>query len=115
MGIVTVPENQTTGSARSVSQERGARAGKKKVHTATITAQVALAAHEGDRTVNELAGHDGVHPTLIHAWKKPLLAGAEEVLASPPGRALRADRPAQEGAGVDQEQNCRLQVSTSGR
>ncbi len=56
-------------------------AGKRKVHTAAFKAQVALAALKGDRTVNELAGHYGVHPTLIHAWKKQLLAGAEQVFA----------------------------------
>jgi transposase-like protein len=36
-----------------------------------------LAALKGDRTVNELAAQFGVHPTLIHAWKKQLLAGAD--------------------------------------
>jgi transposase len=40
---------------------------------------VALAALKGDRTVNELAGQYGVHPTLIHAWKKQLLAAADQV------------------------------------
>src|SRR5437773_9703757 len=58
-------------------------ASKRKVHTAAFKAQVALAAHKGDRTVNELAGHYGVHPTLIHGWKKQLLAGAEGVFAGP--------------------------------
>ena len=38
---------------------------------------VALAAVKGDRTVNELAAHFGVHPTLIHGWKKQLPGGAE--------------------------------------
>jgi len=57
-------------------------AGKRKHHTATFKAQVALAAVKGDRTVNELAGQFGVHPTLIHAWKKQLLAGAEAVFAN---------------------------------
>ena len=52
-------------------------AGKRKVHTAEFKARVALAALKGDRTVNELAGHYGVHPTLIHAWKRQLLTGAE--------------------------------------
>jgi transposase len=56
--------------------------GKRKHHTATFKAQVALAAIKGDRTVNELAGQFGVHPTLIHAWKKHLLAGAEVVFAN---------------------------------
>jgi putative transposase len=54
-------------------------AGKRKQHTAAFKAQVALAAVKGDRTVNELAGQFSVHPTLIHGWKKQLLAGAEEV------------------------------------
>ena len=57
-------------------------AGKRKQHTAALKAQVALAALKGDRTVNELAGHYGVHPTLIHGWKKQLLAGAEAVFAN---------------------------------
>jgi len=46
---------------------------KRKIHGAAFKAQVALAAHKGDRTVNELAGHYGVHTTLIHAWKKQLI------------------------------------------
>jgi transposase-like protein len=57
-------------------------AGKRKQHSAAFKAQVALAALKGDRTVNELAGHFGVHPTLIHAWKKQLLAGAEDLFAN---------------------------------
>jgi transposase-like protein len=57
-------------------------AGKRKQHTAAFKAQVALAALKGDRTVNELAAHFGVHPTLIHDWKKRLLVGAEAVFAN---------------------------------
>ena len=101
-------------------------AGKRKIHTAAFKAQVALAALKGDRTVNELAGQYGVHPTLIHAWKKQLLAGAEAIFGSggqgglgrrrgPPGRAVRADRPAQDGAGVAEKKSCRLRLRPSGR
>jgi transposase len=57
-------------------------AGKRKHHTAAFKAQVALAAVKGDKTVNELASRYGVHPTLIHAWKKQLLAGADQVFAN---------------------------------
>src|SRR3954470_1336699 len=68
-------------------------AGKRKVHTAAFKAQVALAALKGDRTVNELAGHYGVHPTLIHGWKKQLLTGAEGLFGSP-AQAASADAEA---------------------
>ena len=57
-------------------------AGKRKQHTAAFKAQVALAALKGDRTVNELAGQFGVHPTLIHTWKKQLLTGADQVFSN---------------------------------
>ena len=52
---------------------------KRKSHSATFKAQVALAAVKNDKTIAELAGLHGVHPTLIHAWKKQLVGGAEEV------------------------------------
>jgi transposase-like protein len=54
---------------------------KRKVHTSAFKAQVALAAVKGDRTINELAGQFEVHPTLIHGWKKQLLAGCESIFA----------------------------------
>jgi putative transposase len=55
---------------------------KRQQHSPAFKAQVALAAVKGDRTVNELAGQFGVHPTLIHAWKKQLLAEAQVVFAN---------------------------------
>jgi transposase len=55
---------------------------KRKSHTAAFKAQVALAAVKGDKTVNELASLHGVHPTMIHGWKKQLLESAEELFQS---------------------------------
>ena len=69
-------------------------AAKRKVHTAAFKAQVALAAVKGDKTINELAGHYGVHPTLIHGWKKQLLAGAEGSSSRRPRRPRPTPRPA---------------------
>src|SRR3954452_20831658 len=60
-----------------------------------------LAARKGDRTVNELAGQFDVHPTLIHAWKKQLLAGAEETFATG-ARAPSADAEARQAELFEQ-------------
>ena len=70
-------------------------AGKRKTQTAAFKAQVALTAVKGDRAVNEPAAHFGVHPTLIHGWKKQLLGGAEAVFAGAKATAPADDRTAE--------------------
>ena len=56
---------------------------------------------QGGRTVNELAGQYGVHPTLIHGWKKQLLAGAEAIFGSP-ARPASADAEARQAELFEQ-------------
>src|SRR5215217_6564194 len=62
-------------------QEQSVKQSRQK-HSAAFKAKVALAAIKGDRTVGELAGEYGVHPSQIHAWKKALLDGAAGVFES---------------------------------
>ena len=38
-----------------------------------------MEALKGERTVSELAAEYGVHPTMIHQWKKSLLDGAADI------------------------------------
>ncbi len=49
---------------------------KRRNHDAAFKARVALEAVKGERTVSELAAAHGVHPTMIHQWKRSLLEGA---------------------------------------
>jgi putative transposase len=74
---------------------------QRKKHTAAFKAQVALAAVKGDKTVNELAGHFEVHPTLIHGWKKQLVGSAEDIFAQP-GKAATADAEAEKAELFEQ-------------
>jgi transposase len=75
---------------------------KRNRHTAAFKAQVALAALKADRTVNELAAQHGVHPTLIHAWKKQLLSGAESVFVNGARVESVADAEAQKAELFEQ-------------
>jgi len=54
-------------------------AGKHRRFSATFKARVALEALKGQRTLTELAGEHQVHPGQITAWKKQLLAAAEDL------------------------------------
>ena len=63
-------------------------AGKRKVRSAEFQARVAWAALQERRTVRELAGPCGVHPTQVHAWKPLWVSGAAELFRE--GRATRA-------------------------
>ena len=76
-------------------------AGKRKQHTAAFKAQVGLAALKADRTVNELASHFGIHPTLIHTWKKQLLGGADQVFGNA-SKAATADVEAEKAELFEQ-------------
>ena len=50
-----------------------------EIHDAAFKVRVALEALKGERTAAELATAYGVHPTMIHQWKKALLEGAADI------------------------------------
>jgi len=52
---------------------------KRKRHNPEFKARVALETVKGEHTVAELATRFGVHPTMIHQWKRALLEGAPGV------------------------------------
>ena len=49
---------------------------KRKQHSPEFKAKVALEALKGEQTVAAPASRFGVHPTMIHTWKRALLEGA---------------------------------------
>ena len=66
---------------------------KRKQHKPEFKARVALEAMKGEQTVGELASRFGVHPTMIHQWKKALLEGATQIFQ----RGRLAAEPADAG------------------
>jgi transposase-like protein len=64
---------------------------KRRNHDARFKAHVALEAMKGERTVSELAAEYGVHPTMIHQWKKALLEGAADIFERGGKRASEID------------------------
>jgi transposase len=64
---------------------------KRKQHSPEFKAKVALEAVKGEATVSELASRFGVHPTMIHQWKRALLDGASGVFDRGGKRAPEID------------------------
>ena len=64
---------------------------KRKQHAPEFKAKVALEALKGEETAAELASRFGVHPTMIHQWKKALLNGAADIFERGGKRAPEID------------------------
>jgi len=52
---------------------------KRRNHSPTFKAKVALSAYKGDKTLAELADQFDVHPNQIQDWRKRLLENADTV------------------------------------
>jgi len=52
---------------------------KRTQYKPEFKAKVALAALRNDETVAELSVRFGIHPTMIHNWKRSLLDGATDI------------------------------------
>ena len=62
---------------------------QRKQYRAELKAQIALEAIKGQRTVNEIAGGYGVHPTQVTKWKKTALEQLPQVFSD---RRMKAEQ-----------------------
>ena len=67
---------------------------KRRNHDAAFKARVALEALKGERTAAELATAYGVHPAMIHQWKKALLEGAQDIFERGARKPVEIDEEA---------------------
>jgi transposase-like protein len=63
---------------------------QRRKHSAEMKVKVALEALKGQRPVNEIASHYGIHPAQVAAWKKQALEQLPRVFSE------RRDREEQE-------------------
>mgnify|MGYP000278480318 CR=1 FL=1 len=74
---------------------------QRKHHGGTLKARVAVEAIAGHRTVNEIAGAYGIHPSQVAKWKAEALKRLPEVLSD--GRKRRAAADGQVQARLYEE------------
>jgi transposase-like protein len=55
---------------------------QRKSYTTEFKVKVALEAIKGQRTINEIATHYGVHPNLVTQWKKQAVASLPDVFST---------------------------------
>ena len=64
---------------------------RRKQHSPSFKAKVALEALKGDKTIEELASRFQVHPSQIQTWEKALLEGAARVFERGNGKGQLGD------------------------
>jgi transposase len=62
---------------------------QRKSYTAAFKVKIALEAIKGQRTINEIATHYGVHPNMVTQWKKQAIESLPDVFS------IRRERDAQ--------------------
>src|SRR6266508_372637 len=55
---------------------------QRKSYTAAFKVKIALEAIKGQRTINEIATHYGVHPNMVTQWKKQAVESLPAVFST---------------------------------
>ena len=62
---------------------------QRKIYSAEFKVKIALEAIKGQRTINEIASHYGVHPNQVMQWKKQAMEGLPDVFSTRRERAAQ--------------------------
>jgi len=63
---------------------------QRRRHSGAFKAKLVIEALKGERTINEIASRNGVHPIQLTQWKKQALEGLPHVFEDGWGRLERA-------------------------
>ena len=55
---------------------------QRKSYTAAFKVKIALEAIKGQRTINEIATHYGVHPNMVTQWNKQAIESLPDVFST---------------------------------
>lgn len=69
---------------------------KRRNHSSSFKAKVAVAALKGDKTLAELAEQFDVHPNQITEWKRQLVSSADQVFGGSGKHALESEHKIKE-------------------
>ena len=60
---------------------------QRKTYTTEFKVKVVLEAFKGQRTINEISSHYGIHPNQVNQWKKQAVENLPDVFSSRRARA----------------------------
>jgi transposase-like protein len=69
---------------------------QRKSYSAEMKAKIAMEAVKGQRTVQEIAGHYGVHPSQVAQWKRQVVENLPKIFQDGRGQDARADEELKE-------------------
>ena len=63
----------------------------RKTYSTDFKVKVVLEAFKGQRTINEICSHYGIHPNQVSQWKKQAIEALPEVFSTRRARATEED------------------------
>ena len=82
---------------RDTSLHQEVKMSRNKKWSATVKFEIALLAHKGEMTINEICTKYEVSPSQVHAWKKQLIEDGANLFGKAADKAAKESAAEQEG------------------